>query len=180
MKTILCSALVILLCGCSVIHSQQPVGLTPKDISNEIEEWEGSWQMPDGSILSAFVMNASNGLIRVVGLDRDGDEVKKESFDIYLRDANEWTFVSMADQDSEDGLFAWGRIEREDSAILIWRPIFEKFKVLIANGTLLGTTNEYDCVLEPLSTNNYDIICSDSEDVLFEWDEPMVFWKISK
>jgi hypothetical protein len=43
MKMFLYSSLVILLCGCSVIHSQEPVGLTPKDISNEVDEWEGSW-----------------------------------------------------------------------------------------------------------------------------------------
>jgi hypothetical protein len=80
--------------------------------------------MTDGAVFSVFVMNASNGLIRVVGLDRDGDEVKKETFDIHLRNANEWTFASMADQDNEEGLFAWGRIEREGRAVLIWGANF--------------------------------------------------------
>jgi len=179
-KTLLYSLFALLFCGCSVIHSQKPVGLVPKDISDEVEEWEGCWKMPDGAVFTVFVMNASNGAIRVAGLEKDENEIKQESFDLYLREANGWTFASMPDEDEEDGLFVWGRIKKEESAALIWAPNTEKFVSLIADGTLPGTTNETDGVLGPLSTNHYEIICSDSEHVLFEWDEPMVFWKISE
>ncbi len=179
MKTVICYALALLFCGCSVIHSQHPVGLTPKDISNEVEEWEGFWQTTDGAIFPVFVIDASNGLIRVVGFDQDGDEIKKESFDIYLRDANEWTFASMAEEDNDEGLYLWGRIKMDKRVIFVWTPN-EKLTELIENKTLPSTTNKNDSVLGALTTNHYDVICSDSEDVLFEWDAPMVFWKMSK
>lgn len=57
MKMLLVSFLATLLCGCSVIHSQEPVGLTPKDISDKVDEWEGGWGNHAG-VFNIFVMNA--------------------------------------------------------------------------------------------------------------------------
>jgi hypothetical protein len=178
MKTFLCCALAMLFCGCNASLSSQPIGLTPKDISAEVEDWEGVWQNTDGTFFTAFVMDGSNGLIRIAGLERDGDAIKQESFDLYLRDAGGWTFVSMTD--NKEGLFVWGRIKREDRVALIWGPTPEKITALIADGTLPGTTNGSGGVLTTLSTNHYEIICSDSKTVLFDWDKPLVFWKVSK
>jgi len=179
MKTLLCSVLVTLLCGCSVVHSQQPVGLTPKNISNEVDEWEGVWKDSEKTSCAVFVKDAKNGLLRVIQIDND-DDSEQESFDLHLREANKWTFASMADEDSEEGLFVWGRIKMEDGVVLVWTPNVEKITALIEAGTLPGTTNKNGATLGPLSTNHYDIICSDSKNVLFEWDEPMVFWRMSK
>ena len=180
MKTLLCSALVILLfCGCSVVHSQQPVGLTPKDISNEVDDWEGVWSSGEG-YSEIFVENGSNGMVRLAGMGRENGEIQLQTYDIQLRDAGKWTFVNMIDEDTDNGLYLWGRIKMEDGVALVWFPDVEKITTLIEAGTLPGTTNGSGSVLGSLTTNHYDIICSDSENILFEWDEPMVLWKMSK
>lgn len=178
MKTLLYFVLALLLCGCSVIHSQEPVGLTPKDLSNEVEEWEGCWRNNDGT-LNVFVINATNGVIRAIGFKRDGADIKQESFDVYLRETGDWIFASMKDDDNEENLFVWGRVKMEDGVFLAWAPDTEKFTKLIHDGALPGTTNGTNGVLAPLSTNHYEII-SNPDSIYFEWDDPMVFWKISE
>jgi hypothetical protein len=177
MKAIFCCLFAVLLCGCSVIHSQEPVGLTPKDLSKEIDDWEGCWSCDDETF-NVFVMDATNGFIRVMGFEREDDKIEKKSLDIYIREAGGWSFASMKDEE-DDEVYVWGRAKMEDGVFVAWAPDCEKFTQLIAEGTLPGTTNGSDGVLGSLSTNHYDII-TDSDSVLFEWDEPIIFWKISK
>jgi hypothetical protein len=176
MKTLF-FAVIALLCGCSAIHSQEPVGLTPRDLSDEVNDWEGSWRNQDG-IFHVFVLDATNGLIRTIGFERDHDEVKQETLDLHLRDTGDWTFASLVDENQDEPLHLWGRIKMEDGVCLAWAPDVEQFISRIADGTLPGTTNGTDGVLAPLTTNQYEIIMNEDAP-LFEWDEPMIFWKIA-
>ena len=178
LKAILCILPVILFSGCKAVLSEKSVGLTPKDLGAEVENWEGIWKSNE-LFLTVFVKDSSNGVLRVAMIDQSDDETKTECFDVQIKDADTWTFATKLD-DAASNPFIWGRIKTDGRFALIWLPDFEKFKPLIESGTLPGSVNKDNVVLGPLGTNHYDIICSDTNPVLFNWDEPIILQKISK
>lgn len=178
MKLCMSLTLALTCCGCSAVYTHRPVGLTATDITAEAAEWEGTWVHPEGAF-SVLVEDGSNGLIQAAWVERGGGALKHKSATVHLRDAGGWTFAS-AQAENEDDLYVWGRIEKEKRSALIWLPDVAKFKALIESGTLPGVTNGSNVILGDLSTNDFDNICSDSKQVLFDWDKPLVLWKTSE
>jgi hypothetical protein len=168
------------LCGCSVIYTTQPVGDKPANIQSQQAEWEGTWVHPDGA-LTVRVMDGSNGVLKVGWMDKDGDGLKSETADLYLRQHGDWMFANLRpnDKDQTNG-YIWARIKKQDRLAILWGPDTAKFKQLVEDGKLPGTTNGSNVALGTLSSNQLDLITSDTNGVLFDWDEPFILIKMSK
>jgi hypothetical protein len=173
MRSMLGVAVMVLTCGCSSVFTTQPIGETPWNIAANADAWEGTWNHAEGAI-RVVVVDGSNGLIRIGWVEKSGKKLKCESGVVYLREAGEWAFANFqGDEWDEKDRYLWGRIERKDRVALVWGPVVDKFRQLVAEGRLPGVTN----VLSALSSNHLQLITSESEGFLFNWAEPMVFWK---
>lgn len=164
--------------GCSAVYTVEPVGQTPLDISRESGEWAGLWQHNDG-VISVVVKDASNGVLEIGWVDHDDNGMKLLAGEVFLRTIEGSTFASLRMHDEKDeakGLL-WGRIQRRGKTVLVWSPDKSEFESRVEAGVFPGTTNGSDLVLGALDTNHLGLIVG--EDALFEWKEPLVFWKTS-
>lgn len=182
MKGLLCFGLGMLMtvvgCGCSAVYTQEPVGQKPFDLSRERAEWEGAWQHNDG-VVSVAVKDASNGVLEIGWVDRDDNGMKLLAGDVFLRTIEGSTFVSLRMRDDAEAKgFLWGRIQRRGKTVLVWAPDKSEFEKRVEEGAFPGTTNGSDLVLGALDTNHLSSVARD--DGLFEWKEPLVFWKTTE
>jgi hypothetical protein len=72
--------------------------------------------------------------------------------------------------------YLWGRFVKRDDLIFIWAPRVSRFRDLILAGTLPGQLREGegDAYLGALTEEDYDVIVSEAEGGLFEWEAPAV------
>jgi len=181
MRTILLIAMLAGVCGCTGVYSRRPVGDKPKNLEAEINEWNGSWLLNNSAIL-VKVTDPANGRLSAAWIENDKNGLKYKSTEITLLTADKWTFANIQDADSKkDALYIWGRIRRDERVALVWLPRTAKFKRLIQQGFLPGVapTNNDPAIIEQLSTENLKLITSEQEGVLFDWETPLVFFKIS-
>ena len=168
------------LCGCSAVYSTRPIGDRPADLGRDKAEWEGTWVYSDGAV-SVLVADGTNGILRIAWIDKDNDEFKLKSQDVYLRTFGDWTFASLKDVDhADENRYVWARIRKKDSHILLWAPNVPAFRAMIENGRLPGTTNGSDLIVGNLSSNHLALITSETNGFLFGWDDPLVFSRTSK
>jgi hypothetical protein len=162
-----------LLVGCSAVYSTKPVGLAPASITPE--DWQGTWVHKDG-VIQIDIVDAEKGIIRAAWIE----DMKLKSFDIRLNTSEDWTFGSTK-ENPEDTRFVWGRIKREDNQLVIWSPSVSKFKKMVQDGVLPGTVDENgDITLGELSADHIKVITSETRGVLFNWDDPIVFIRLTK
>ncbi len=76
--------------------------------------------------------------------------------------------------------YFWGPIKREENQILAWRPDVAKFKALGKNCKLPSRVDDNDIFLDYLTPEQLKVITSQSEGVLYEWNDPLVFIRIVK
>ena len=169
------------LCGCSAVYTQEPFGQAPLDLTRERAEWEGTWTHNDGTV-SVSVQDASNGVLEIGWIDSDSGGMKLLKGEVLLRTVEGALFASlkMKDQGESDPAkgYLWGRLQRRKNTVLVWGPDKAEFERRVEEGALPGSTNGSDLVLGPLATNQLSDIARD--DGLFEWKEPLVFWKTSE
>lgn len=181
MRTILLIAMLAGACGCTGVYSRRPVGDKPKNLEAELKEWNGSWVL-NGSAIRVQVADPANGRLNVGWIEDDKNGLKYKSTEISLLTADKWTFANMQDANAKkDALFIWGRIQRNKRVALVWLPETAKFKRLIQQGILPGVapTNNDPAIIEQLSADTLKLITSEQEGVLFDWETPLVFFKIS-
>jgi len=169
------------LCGCSAVYTQEPFGQAPLDLARERDEWEGTWAHNDGMV-SVSVQDASNGVLEIGWIESNSDGMKLLKGEVLLRTVDGALFASLkmkeADEaDSAKG-YLWGRMQRRKNTVLVWGPDKAEFERRVEQGALPGATNGSDLVLGPLATNQLSAIARD--DGLFEWKEPLVFWKTAE
>ena len=161
--------------GCSAVFTQEPFGQKPFDLTGERAEWEGTWQHNDG-VVSVAVKDASNGVLEIGWVDRDDNGMRLLAGDLFLRTAEGATFGSLRMRDDPEAKgFLWGRIQRRGKTVLVWAPNKSEFDKRVDEGAFPGMTNGSDLVLGALETNHLSFIARD--DGLFEWKEPLMFWK---
>ena len=175
---VLCAAIVA--GGCSAVYSPVPVGNKPTDIERTQGEWEGTWMSAEGA-MTVKVMEGSNGVLKI-GWIRDGQgDLKHETASVFLRDGGGWTFASVRAQGETNGnRYVWGRIEKKERLVILWWPDVKKFRDLVRQGTIPGKMDGSDVVLGSLASNHLGLIASETNGVLFEWDEPTVLMKSGK
>ena len=162
--------------GCNVVYTKQPVGEKPRSLAAEADQWDGTWLVPDGAV-TVRVKDAAKGVLSIGWVEKSGDALKPHVEDVFLRDVGDWSFASMKDED-KPGLYVWGRIKRKDRQIFLWAPNLGKLRELVKAGTLPGTLQGEDVFLGNLGAKELQIISSETQGVLFEWSEPIVFTKL--
>lgn len=162
--------------GCNAVYTRQPVGEKPMSLTATVEEWEGTWLVSDGAV-TVKVKDASQGVLSIGWFEEQGNTLKQHTEDVYLRDAGDWSFASLRDQD-KPGLYVWGRIKKNNRQIFVWSPDSQKLSELVKAGTLPGTMQEGDLLLGNLGARELQILSSETHGVLFEWSDPLVLTKI--
>lgn len=177
MKHVSSLCIVMIFCGCSAVYNSQLIGERPTDIGSEKDEWEGTWTHSDGA-MAVTVVDGSNGVLKVGWVEvKDGD-MKCESADVYLRGSGSWTFANIKPQEeSNQDHYVWARIERKERQAILWAPDVRKFKALVQQGKLPGSVDAGDVILGNLESNHLEMITSETNGVLFDWDEPFILIK---
>jgi hypothetical protein len=173
--------LTLCLCGCSAVYSTGPFGEKPWNIEGEIAEWEGTWIYPDGA-LTVAVTDGSSGLLKVAWVEKKGgNDLKFESVDVSLREAGGWAFASMKEKEQPgQDRYLWARIKKDERMIVLWTPKVDAFRELVKAGRLPGNLSGDNVLLGKLISPQFDLITGETNRVLFKWDEPIVFFKMSK
>jgi len=176
-KFLVLTLLGLSLVGCNAVYTKQPVGETPKSLTTEVSQWEGTWVLRSTAI-TVKVKDAAQGILSIGWVEKTPSSLKQHMEDVYLRDVgSSWSFASVKDED-KPGLYIWGRIKRQDQQIFLWGPNLGKFRELVKAGTLPGALQEEDILLGNLGAKELKIISSDTQGVLYEWAEPIVLTKL--
>lgn len=170
-------ALLFALVSCTTATA--PVGESPLRV--DPSEWEGTWTAlaeENRWEVSIGVTDAENGVLEVTGLfEEDGSRERT----VYLREGGGWVFASTLDDrrapESEDSppRYQWARIDANPSRILLWAPVFEKFRDLIDEGRLPAPESGSGANLGSLRPEDYELLTSEDAASLFEWDDPGIF-----
>jgi len=180
MKAILGICLSILFCGCSAVYSPYLIGETPTNIEEEKGEWEGTWLHADGSV-TVKVLNAAKGILKIGWVEKGQIDLKYEEVNVFLRDGGGWMFANVEVPNQTNEIFyIWVRIEHEKNQVVLWTPDVEEFKGLVKNEQLPGEVDGSDVRLEKLTPQHIDFITAETNGMLFKWDEPMAFIKLSR
>lgn len=167
--------LLLLATGCSTVATLQPLGEDPVALPEEA--WAGTWIHKDGAV-TVRVVNPAQGLLEVGWVEESGGRLMTESHTVQLRRSAGWTFGNL-EAEGEPGRYLWARVEKEGNQIIVWRPDPGKFKRLVEEGRLPGSvTEDDDVVLQPLTAEQVELLTSEREGVLLEWDDPVIFTRL--
>ncbi len=181
MKNALLIGIIALAYGCTGVYSKMPVGKTQKNLAAEIEEWTGAWDF-NGSAITLAPADPEKGALTAAWVEQGKTGFEFKTAEITLRTAGNWTFVNMKEsRPGQENRYIWGRIKKEKRSAVAWLPDTDKFKRLIQEGRLPGTapTNSSPAVLDALSPEQLALVMSEQQGLLFKWDHPLVFKKIS-
>jgi hypothetical protein len=176
LKYMLFWIMAVTITGCGFVYTHQPIGERPSLI--ETGDWEGNWINED-KFLTINVLDETKGLLRISWIEKDQGEVKLESCNLHLLESGDWIFASIPDKDNPKR-YLWGRIKQDERQVVVWLPDLEKFKGLVEEGKLPGRIDNKNVMLGNLTSDHLKLITSETEGVLFEWDEPIIFQKFIK
>lgn len=175
----------VLIGGCRAVYTSQPVGEVPTNITEEKDAWSGTWVFEDGpssfvDAVSVTVVDSTNGLLKADWMEDRGSNVLRHA-DVFLRDANGWTFATIrfTDQFSDStNELPWARIDRHDRVALLWAPDLEG---IISEGVKGEPFFKYEpagdphsIVLSHLDSDRLVRLTSQTNSVLFNWAHPFV------
>ena len=173
-KCVLAALLVLAFTGCSPVYVPTPLGEEPACL--KAEEWDGTWQSTEGSVVMK-VTDSEKGLLRIT---EDTGNLEFESLDVLLRTSGDWMFGSVKDEESKDVVrYLWARVKRDEGQVILWLPDTEKFKGLVSNGTLPGKVEGDEVHLGELSAAHLAILTSSSQGVLLNWENPLVLIRMA-
>jgi len=179
--------LLVILASCTTVTVNKPVGEIPLKL--DADEWEGSWgKMNDGEWidisrpeeivgLPTKVMAGDEGILQFTEIEK-GEE---RTFNIFLHRSGKWSFLSIKPADQEDDEdYLWGRMKKEKNLVMIWLPDPEKFAALVKDGTLPGKVSKGgDVSLVDLNKEHYEMFSKEEFGLLFVWDEPMIYYRLT-
>lgn len=166
----------VLIFGCAAVSSVEPVGERPKEISQN--EWDGTWIHKDHSI-RIKVLNEQRGLLQVAWVEEKGGGLKFESYQVVLRESGQWIFGNVKEKEDAASHY-WALMKKEAGQIVVWTPDPAQFRKLVHTGVLRGRVEKYDVMLEKLTPDDLKVILSGDQGVCFEWQSPVVFFRIGK
>jgi hypothetical protein len=165
-----------LIFGCATVSSVEPVGERPKEISQN--EWDGTWIHKDHSI-TIKVLNEPKGLLQIAWVEEKEGGLKLESHHVAIRESGGWIFGNIKGKGDTPSHY-WALMKKEAGQIIAWIPDPEQFRKLVQTGILRGKVEKYDIVLEKLTPDDLKSILSGDKGVCFEWQNPVVFFRIGK
>jgi len=166
----------VLILGCATVSSVEPVGEAPKEISQN--EWGGTWIHKDHSI-TIKVLNEQKGLLQIGWVEEKEGELKLESYEVAIRESGGWIFGNVKGKE-EAASHYWALMKKEAGQMIAWTPDPAQFRKLVQTGDLRGKVERYDVILEKLTPDDLKGILSGNKGVCFEWQNPVVFFRIGK
>jgi hypothetical protein len=193
----------LVLSGCSMVTSLNPVGTNPLQIKED--DWEGVWS--NGELLFfVMAMDKDKGILRiaVVGKDKNQKDLTLGKFDAQLRQGKSSVFANILIKEFERGIanirepteepneliqnsYLWFMVKNFHGSIVIHFPNDNTFRQLVKEQKLTGKTvptKNYwpdDIVIcEPTDKITEFIDSHDDSGKLFEWKSPQTFRRISK
>jgi hypothetical protein len=79
-----------------------------------------------------------------------------------------------------DSSYYWALVKKDAGQIIVWTPNPVQFRKLVETGVLRGKLGKYDVILEKLTTDDLKGILSSDKGVCFEWQNPIVFFRLGK
>jgi hypothetical protein len=180
-------ALMLFLTACVEVTSTAPVG--SKAVPIDAEEWNGTWLDDDDEPVLFRVVDSANGILKMSGIEEsDGTRRWVHSY-VYLRTVpghEGWIFASYQDKpaDHEPPGYLWARVKRQGEFLLVWLPDSTKFEELVEEGALPGEVirgeesgNVAHITLDEFDEEHLALIASEERGVLFDWDDPRIWWR---
>lgn len=169
--------LVVVVCGCTKVASLSPVGERPKEIFPA--DWDGTWVNKEQPV-KIGVVDQQNGLLQVAWVEEKDKRFVLESYQIQMWEAGEWTFGNLKTNEGP-APYLWGLVKKDQNQIIIWPPNPAHFKKLVQTGVLPGNLEKGgDVVLQKLTLEHLKAMMSEPQGVCFNWQEPMVFFRLGK
>ena len=80
-------------------------------------------------------------------------------------------------------MYFWARVKQGTDSIIAWLPDYKKFKALVEEGTLPGEVDSEHSyggavMLGDLKPEHYQAIVSGEHGVLFDWEDPIVLFRM--
>jgi hypothetical protein len=179
MMRFLVLCLLLTLTGCGAVYVKAPPG-TEALVLNPAE-WEGEWITGDEGVMSVKVLDRDQGLLQLSTVDYDLEKQPHVSSEkVYIRKWKQFLFASVPTlREGDTPAFFWARMMRDGERVVIWLPDRGKFKALVTSGKLPGLLEkDEDVVLEDLKDHHYEILTSEKEGVLYQWDDPGVLIRL--
>ena len=181
MKNIICFTtlcFLIFITGCYAVYTTHPMGQDPIKISKE--KWDGTWINNDGSIVVKVTDPEKGRLIAAVIESKDND-LKLEKYDIELRGTNNFIFINIKAKDKYGKeFFVWGKIKKKEREIIMWGPDIDKFRKLVTTKKLPGEIKDKNVYLNTLNNEHIKFITSEKNALLFDVNNPGIFFRLSK
>jgi hypothetical protein len=169
--------IVLVVCGCTKVASVTPLGEHPKTIFQS--DWDGTWINKEQSV-RIKVTDPQHGVLQVAWAEEKGGRFVLESYQIEMREAGPWTFGNFKNQESPAS-YLWGLVKNDQGQIIIWTPAPNYFKKQVQAGVLPGKVDKNgDVVLEKLTSEQLKAMMSEAQGVCFNWQAPIVFFRLGK
>ncbi len=159
--------------ACQNVTTFYPLGAEPVEL--DPEEWAGSWLNSSDERIHFTVRADAEGVLLAT---QEESGAGPERFEINVRSAAGWTYASILVDDEDVTVpeeYQWAKIKNDGELIVIWFPDAGKFKELVDRGVLPGEQSTFGLRLGLLSSEHYELIASEAEGVLFDWESPEFF-----
>lgn len=169
-----------LICGCSVVMSEKPVGDRP--VVLEPAGWDGAWMTLQGEPVMMKVQDREKGVLKIAWIEDDGKMTCK-SYDVRILSSGSWQFANIMDEEKKDGKsggYLFAKIKKEKDYIVIWLPMAEKFSGLVGKKILPGRVEKESVTLGELEPQHLKIIMSGEKGLLFDWENPLFIIRAKK
>jgi len=172
--------LALSLSGCAAVYVKTLPGDEPLVLG--ASTWEGEWIDGDGIVLSVKILDGQQGVLQLSGVDYDSENRPRLAVEtVYLRKWKNFLFAGVPTQlEGDVPAFFWARLERTGDRVIFWVPDHRKIKALVEMGKLPGLIEkDGDVVLGDLKECHYQILTSETEGVLYQWDNPSVLVRLT-
>jgi hypothetical protein len=115
----------------------------------------------------------------VAWVEEKEGSLKIESYQVAVRESGEWIFGNVKEKEGAASNY-WALIKKDASQIIVWNPDPTQFRKLIQTGDLRGRVEKYDVILEKLTADDLKGILSGDKGMYFDWQNPVVFFRIGK
>jgi hypothetical protein len=182
-KHLMVLALTMLVCGCSAVFSESPMGGQAERA--DPSAWDGVWASLDSSdegAVTVHVIDADAGALQVEYVEHD----KPVRMRFFLRRWGQWTFLSVVCAQGDNGCddtrdrYLWSAYRLRDDALVMWTPIPARFGELVDQGLLPGERLGSDVELSIFEDRHYELITADEHAGLWDWREPLVLMRIAR
>jgi len=127
------------------------------------------------------VTNPEKGHLIAALIESSKNDLKLKKYDIEIRGTNDFTFLNIkAKTENGKQLYIWGKIKKKGEEIVIWGTDTGRFRELVNTGKLPGKIKDKDVYLDPLNNEHKKFIVSEKNTLLFNLNDPAIFFRLAK